>query len=328
MKYSNKSYSYFALFICSALALFTSLGFSKEPDPLEKYFPEDAGLLMTTIRPWKADGPAKIFRGKELFDYIDGGAEIFFEYGFSRAIARRYASGDKSITVDIYEMNNPKAAFGIYSVQRDSKTPALAVGDDGSSSETMVSFCQERFYVIIAANLSDDSIKKISVQIALAVSQKINKSSPLPDLLGKLPKSNLVPRSEGYVSGLLGLNTQLYLGDSNILGINGRTVECVFAHYQNKENEAHLLAIRYPGSAAATAAFNSAREAFNSNKKFKSVTMKDLSVFSDKRNLFCHLVADNNFLYIISKAGSIDLIQEIESSIRALNKKAPAGATK
>jgi hypothetical protein len=312
MKYLNKPnfiiYFCFASFLGSALAMFPSQGYSKSPNSLEKYLPESA-----SISPWKVDGQPKNFKGKELYDYTDGGAEIFFEYGFTQAIAQRYALGDKSIIVDIYEMDHPKAAFGIFSVQRDSEMPALEAGDDGTVSDTMVAFYQERFYVVITANKSAPDTKQTSVKIARAVSQKINKSSQLPDLIKMLPPSNLVPRSKGYVSGLLGLNTQFYLGDSNILGINGRTVECVFARYKIKENQANLLVIRYPDSAAANAAFRTAKEVFT--KKYKAVTIKDVSAFSDKKNLLYHLTTDNNLLYIISRSNSVDLIKEIESTI-------------
>ncbi len=312
MKFSDntsfKIYFCLALFLCISLAIVASQAYAQGPDSLRKYLPENA-----SITPWKADGQPKVFKGKELYNYIDGGAEIFFEYGFTQAIAQRHTSGDTSITVDIYEMNHPKAAFGIYSVQRDSDMPALEVGDDGTTADTVVSFIQERFYVVVTANRSAKDTKKASVRIARAVSQKINKSSQLPDLIGMLPPSNLVPRSQGYVSGLLGLNTQLYLGDSNILGINGRTVECAFARYKVKENQAHLLIVRYPDSAAANAALHAVREAFT--KKFKTVTVNNSSAFSDRRNRFYRLAADNNFIYIISRADSADLIKEIGSSI-------------
>jgi hypothetical protein len=297
-----------ASLLCSASVIITSTGCSKSPESFDRYLPESASMS-----PWKADGPPKIFKEKELYNYIDGGAEIFFEYGFAQTIAQRYTLGDASITVDIYEMNHPKAAFGIYSVQRDSKMPALDVGDDGTASDVMVSFCQDRFYVVIAADKSDKDTKQALIQTARAVSKQINSSSQLPDLLGMLPPAHLIPRSEGYVSGLLGLNTQIYLGDSNILGINGRTVECVFARYEDKENQAQLLVIRYPDSAAADAALQTARNAFA--KKYTTASNQEVSVFSDRRDRFYHAVANQNFLYIISRSDSIDLIQEIESSI-------------
>ena len=319
MKYSNKTsfilYFGFASFLCSVLAIFIFQGCSQGSDSLTQYLPESG-----SITPWKADGEPKVFKGKELYNYIDGGAEIFFEYGFSQAIAQRYISGDVSITVEIYEMNHPKAAFGIYSVQRDYEMPALEVGDDGTAADTVVRFCQEHFYVIITLNRPSDVVKQAAVKTARAVSHKIQKSSPLPDLLKMLPSAHIIPRSKGYVSGLLGLNsTQFYLGESNILGINGSTVECVFAQYKMQEDQAHLLIIRYPDPAAANAALHAVRETFE--EKYKTVTEQDIPVFSDRRNRFYHIVADNNFIYIISGSDSVDLIKGIVSSINLPIKK-------
>jgi hypothetical protein len=210
-------------------------------------------------------------------------------------------------------MNHPKAAFGIYSVSRNFEMPALDVGDAGTDSDTMISFCQDRFYVAVTSNIPAMEVKQASVRFARAVSQKINKSSRLPDLLKMLPAAHLIPGSRGYVSGILGLNTQFYLGDSNILGINGQTVECVFGLYKNNQDQANLLVIRYPDSAGAENALNAAREAFT--KKYTAADEDDISAFSDRRDRFYHISADNNFLYVISRADSIDLIKEMVSSI-------------
>jgi hypothetical protein len=297
-----------AAFLFGALALFTSQGCSNNPDSLAGYLPESA-----SISPWKADGPPKLFKGNELYNYIDGGAGIFFEYGFIQMIAHRYTLGDNSITVDIYEMNHPKAAFGIYSVSRNFETPALEVGDAGTESDTMISFCQGRFYVAVTSNTPAIDVKQASVRFARAVSQKINTSSQLPDLLKMLPTEHLIPGSRGYVSGILGLNTQFYLGDNNILGINGQTVECVFGQYKIKQDQANLLVIRYPDSSRAESALSSAREAFT--KKYTAADEKDITAFRDRRNRFYHISAEKNFLYVISRADSIDLIREMVSSI-------------
>jgi hypothetical protein len=192
--------------------------------------------------------------------------------------------------------------------------PPLEIGDDGTASDAAISFYQDRYYVVITADGSAKDKQKSSALMARAVSQKIQKSSQLPDLLGILPSSHLVPRSQGYVSGLLGLNTQFYLGDDNILGINGRTVECVFAQYKIKDDQANLLAIRYRDPAAATAAAQAALKAFA--EKYKAVSIEGIQAFSDKRNRLYFLVGENNLVYIISRADSIDLIKEIKLSLK------------
>ncbi len=89
----------------------------------------------TEISPWSKNGSANIYKENRLFEYINGGAEIFFEYGFSQLITQEYIYDDESLMVDIYEMNDAAAAFGIYSINRDYKLPAINIGDDGTQSE-------------------------------------------------------------------------------------------------------------------------------------------------------------------------------------------------
>lgn len=267
--------------------------------------------------PWIPDGSPKMYRGADLFEYINGGAEIFHEYGFIRLIAQNYILGEQSVTIEVYEMEHPKAAFGIYSVQRDPEMPALDAGDRGTNAENMVSFCQDRFYALIHTGAPDGAAGEILARMAHDVSQRINRHSQLPDLAGTLPRRYLVPGSEGYVGGLLGLNTQLYLGNSNILGLNGRTVEGVFAQYRTAGNEAELLVIRYPDSDAADAAHDAVAKLFR--EKYRPLQGQD-SVFTDSRNgYYCPLTV-GNLLYIVNRSNSLTFVQQMESSIRPVHK--------
>jgi hypothetical protein len=313
MKQKNRQQS--RIFFCFALIIYSSFlsitalpEYSGELNSLERFLPEKA-----TINPWKVDSQATVFEGTNLYDYINGGAEIFYEYGFTQVITQRYVFGDESITIDIYEMNHPKGAFGIYSIQRDPHMSALNVGDEGTEFDYSICFYQDHFYVAITATQPDDNTKLFLLQMAQDVSKKINKTSRLPDLLQKLPRRNLLFRSEGYIEGILGLNTQFYLGDRNILGIDGEKIECVFGRYHKQENQAHMLLIRYPDSTAAYGAQNLVKEFFTN--RYDTTNQKDFLVFQDNRNRFYHFLRTNNLLYIISRSSSIDLIEEIESSI-------------
>ena len=53
--------------------------------PLSTLLPEGPEL-----RCWTKDGDHQSFEGEDLFIYIDGGAEIYFEYGFRRVIVQDY----------------------------------------------------------------------------------------------------------------------------------------------------------------------------------------------------------------------------------------------
>lgn len=65
-----------------------------------------------------ATGPTKTFTGENLYDHIDGGAELFLELGFERCEVRRYASKGAEVTLERYRMRDAAAALGIYFLQR------------------------------------------------------------------------------------------------------------------------------------------------------------------------------------------------------------------
>lgn len=60
----------------------------------------------------------KVFAGETLFGHINGGAELFFEYGFNNLTYREYHSSIARYIVEIYNMRDAAAAFGIFSVKK------------------------------------------------------------------------------------------------------------------------------------------------------------------------------------------------------------------
>jgi len=48
---------------------------------------------------WTAAGQDSSYTRSTLFDYIDGGAELYLSYGFKDAINRRYTSGVNPISL-------------------------------------------------------------------------------------------------------------------------------------------------------------------------------------------------------------------------------------
>ncbi|MDH7514294.1 MAG: hypothetical protein QHI48_00260 [Bacteroidota bacterium] len=56
------------------------------------------------------------YEGKELFGYIDGGAELYLEFGFERAEVQRWVFGGAELRIEAYKMMTREAAFGIASL--------------------------------------------------------------------------------------------------------------------------------------------------------------------------------------------------------------------
>jgi hypothetical protein len=64
----------------------------------------------------KTEGEPKVFTGEDLFEMINGGAEIYLEYGFVQTVSQNYSgiTGKSNLKIEIYQMTDPEAAYGIF----------------------------------------------------------------------------------------------------------------------------------------------------------------------------------------------------------------------
>ncbi|MFC2129977.1 DUF6599 family protein [Bacteroidota bacterium] len=62
------------------------------------------------------DIETKYYDGNSLWGYINGGADVYLEYGFEKLTLQLIYFNDQPIKVEIYRMTDDKAAFGIFSI--------------------------------------------------------------------------------------------------------------------------------------------------------------------------------------------------------------------
>jgi len=58
----------------------------------------------------------RVFTGTALYGFMNGGADLYYEYGFKELVSHEIRYKNEDFTVDIYSMNTPLDAFGIYSI--------------------------------------------------------------------------------------------------------------------------------------------------------------------------------------------------------------------
>ena len=90
-------YIYFCFFIQPVL--------SEEITPIEHY----NGARITRT---------EYYDGSSLWGYINGGADVYLEYGFEKVLVQEFNFAGNTIKMDVYRMDSPEAAFGIFSVRR------------------------------------------------------------------------------------------------------------------------------------------------------------------------------------------------------------------
>lgn len=149
------------------------------------------------------EGP-RVFTKANLFEHIDGQAELFFKYGFQRctfAVYRDRSNPDQQIDLDIYDMGDVLQAFGIFSRFRDEDRP-MGVGLDSYLDDHSALFYQGKYYVAVYATESNPDVLR---QLAKKVSESLSDPSLPPREISFFPREGLKPGSIQYVAeGLLG----------------------------------------------------------------------------------------------------------------------------
>ena len=149
------------------------------------------------------DGP-HLYTKKNLFEHIDGQAELFFKYGFQKSVFAIYQNKknqENQIELDIYDMRNVLQAFGIFSRFRNEEKP-VGIGLDSYLDDRSAFFYKGKYFVMLYATESNASTLK---QWAMKIGSRIVDNSPQPKEIGYFPQSGLKPGSIQYFpEGLLG----------------------------------------------------------------------------------------------------------------------------
>jgi hypothetical protein len=131
------------------------------------------------VRPWVPDAPAHVADGQQLFALINGGAEIFLQHGFERAVAQTYShAGDRHIQVEIYMMGTADGATEVFRRKTGATELPLAIGDAGIRGEYYIVFRTGRFLVTVTAGDSQADAQAAVLRVARAIERRIPATCP------------------------------------------------------------------------------------------------------------------------------------------------------
>ena len=202
---------------------------------------------------WAKAGALRTFSGQDLFNQIDGGAEIFLELGFVKLSVQSYAKAKAELTLNAYEMESAASALGIYLMNMGNETPFPKVAARNSSEDTQLTIVKGRYFVQVD-NLGDvRASRDAAVALANAFLSRVP-DEPAVTPFGLLPAEGKVPGSERLIRGAYGLEPHFTFGEGDVLSLGGRVFGAL-AEYRMPDGEVFTrLIVPYPGEAAAAAA--------------------------------------------------------------------------
>jgi len=148
---------------------------------------------------WQQQGPTRSYTAENLFEYMDGNAEGYLIYGFTRMDGVTCASAGDTLLIDISEMGDSDSAYGIFTANRHPQFPVVPIGMAGQIQPRKAVFAKGRYYVEIAANPEKDHSAALR-QFTTALEPTIPGDTKLPAALSwfateRLKSLRLVPES-------------------------------------------------------------------------------------------------------------------------------------
>ena len=213
--------------------------------------PKDLLPASGAVAGWERSGEVAVYVPDNLFDYMDGQAELFFVYNFEKLATQEYKRGDEGpIIVEVHQVSSPADAYGLFSFYATGEPIDLGAGGAVEPGQ-LVSFWQGRFYsrVFAYGEVEQQSLLALARQVAAGMPEE----GALPELVTRLPQENLVPGSARFFHQKLSLDNLIWLGDENILNLSEQT-NAVLAVYTYGDVKAQLLVVEYPDAATAEAA--------------------------------------------------------------------------
>jgi len=255
---------------------------------------------------WQYSREPECFAGDKLFDLIDGAADLYFEYGFVKAVNVHYAeSSGSKIQLEIYQMDSDSSAYGIFSSIFNSSDVEREIGLYSVTQDQYVAFVKDRYYVNIAWVLRKDA-RQESLQ---TLAREVEKNIPL---IGGLPTS--VRKVESidhtgipiYFKGNIALSNIYYFDFKDPfkvkqgVALQGNNVIKLILFYKDKESSMNI--------------FTGAHDFIKSSKRFGDLGMiyQGFTCSDNKGNRLAFRLGQGYILTVVALNQEINLLTELE----------------
>jgi len=261
---------------------------------------------------WKKDGSHLVYSGEDLFLYINGGAEIYHEYGFRHVIVQDYITDNsKSISLEIFEMTSSNNAYGMYTFKTGRGRNVFALGDGAQLADYYLNFWKGNFLVTITGFDEDEETIDGLLMIAHIVDTKFDTKGKIPPIVSLLPKEGLEKLGIKYFKGHLGLFNSFPFFTRDVFHFK----EGVRGNYRKGFS---VFLFKYTDSEECTRRFEEAKENFKKSQKYKNFKEVNKSFFhvADIKGNSIYVSPYINYLYIVLGTNVQAEAQEILRAIQ------------
>ncbi|MDT8324410.1 MAG: DUF6599 family protein [Bacteroidota bacterium] len=188
-------------------------------------------------------GDPDFYNAKQLYGYINGGAELYLEYGFRTVTAQRCTKAENELQVDVYEMVSVDAAFGMFSILRGTCAGTLPGARWSCVRPEQVLFAHDRYLVSVVAYDRSRETRDAVTHVAKALLKRAGKKEYQPNELFRSGPLSPGLQSLRFLRGPLALQSALPEWSDRFKGIERFEME--YSRFGDGAAETEAAIIRF-----------------------------------------------------------------------------------
>jgi hypothetical protein len=199
---------------------------------------------------WVLSGNPRTFSRDGLYGYVDGGAEVFLQYGFRdltvfNLIPDKAADPKKAITLEIFRMDSPKDAFGIFSTRREGgELVSPGIKTFHWLGQEQASLVKGNLFInILAAGCTQAEVGDFVASLVVNLPAG---ETPMPEAFSCLPDFDLVQGTERYICGDVAAANESPLLGAEFWGFKEGLTEAYSAKYGPGTGKLVILHFKEP----------------------------------------------------------------------------------
>jgi hypothetical protein len=204
---------------------------------------------------WLLSDQVMTYNGQNLYGHINGGAELFLEFGFDQLSVFEYQYQQYQIELEIYKMKSERAALGIYLAKSGQMAKDSRIDAENIMTPYQIMLTKGKYFIQINNFSGQSAHSEIMIDLANRISRRIKGNTP-KNIFTNLPHENLIRNSQRLFCGPYSLQSIYTFGEDDILQLQGK-IFGIAADYQGSSGETHtMLFVDYGETSLARTAYN------------------------------------------------------------------------
>lgn len=200
------------------LLVIVAIGCGGGEQPTDRLAPEDFLPGEFTDATAQRSSEIRTFYDDSLWQYINGGAELYYRYNFVEVATADYKTGTTEFTVDIYRFDNPLNAYGLYSMIRPENARLVSLGVEGFVSLGSLQFVKGEYLINLIGYDESNATNFALAQAAEELNKLIPGTTDRPGTFDLFPEDKALRATDRYsAESFLGIGFLTYVYSQDYL---------------------------------------------------------------------------------------------------------------